>query len=73
MNDLNFIIKPYDPIDEAMQLFRTFNDRPEEREHTESQLTQLIVHRIKQHDLRQARGVSDRVSAGLVTATAGQA
>lgn len=47
---MNFFIKPYDPIDEAIQLFDDFNNTlPGEREYTEAQLTQLIVHRIKQH------------------------
>lgn len=45
----NFIIKPYDPIDEGIDLFRRFNEQPEERQHTEDELTKLVVHRIRQH------------------------
>lgn len=41
-----FIIKKYDPIDEAIQLFHRYNSKPEERQHTEAELTQLVVHRI---------------------------
>lgn len=41
-----FIIKQYDPIDEAIQLFHRYNSNPEERQHTEAELTQLVVTRI---------------------------
>lgn len=45
---MNFVIKPYDPIEEAIQLFCEYNQTPaDEREHTEQELTQLVVHRIK--------------------------
>lgn len=45
-----YFIKSYDPLDEAIQLFREFNEKPEERQYSEDQLTQLIVHRITRHD-----------------------
>ncbi len=45
----SFIIKPYDPIDEAIQLFQDFNQKPEDRQHTEAELTQLVVYRIKRY------------------------
>ena len=51
---MNFIIKPYDPLDEAIQLFKEFNENVEERQWTETELTNLIVHRVKQHDSRQS-------------------
>jgi hypothetical protein len=47
MNDIT--IKPYDPIDEAIYLFQKFNDTPVlAREYGEDELTQLVVHRIRQ-------------------------
>ena len=49
---MNFVIKAYDPIEEAIALFDEFNRTPaEQREHSEDQLTQLVVHRIKQRQL----------------------
>ena len=47
---MNFIVKPYDPIEEAMQLFLEFNNTPTaERDQTEEELIQLAVHRVKTH------------------------
>lgn len=48
---MNFIVKPYDPLEEAMQLFAEFNETPEgEREYSEQELTSLIVNKVKAHD-----------------------
>ena len=50
---MNFIVKPYDPLEEAMQLFQEFNRMPaHEREHTEEELTSLIVHKVKAYERR---------------------
>lgn len=47
---MNFIVKEYDPIEEAIRQFDEFNQTPEaEREHSEAELTQLVVHKIKQN------------------------
>jgi len=44
----NFLIKPYDAIEEVIRMFADHNSTPpDEREYTESQLTQLAVNRIK--------------------------
>jgi hypothetical protein len=52
---MNFIIKPYDPLEEAMQLFQEFNATPaEQREHTEEELIKLAVHRVKTHEQQTA-------------------
>lgn len=48
---MNFWVRPYDPIDEAIELFAKFNQTaPEEREYSEQELTQLVVHKVRQHD-----------------------
>ena len=48
---MNFIVTPYDPLEEAMQLFAEFNQTPEaEREYTEQELTSLIINKVKAHD-----------------------
>lgn len=47
---MNFIVEPYDPVKEAIQLFAKFNAAPAaEREHSEEELIQLVVHKVKQH------------------------
>jgi hypothetical protein len=51
---MNFIVKPYDPLEEAMQLFREFNATPAaERQQTEEELIQLAVHKVKTHERRE--------------------
>ena len=47
---MNFLVKPYDPIDEAIQNFVQFNDDPQNSDHTEEELVRLAVHAVKQHD-----------------------
>lgn len=48
---MNFVVKQLDPIEEALSTFAEFNQTPQgEREYTEDQLIQLVVHRVKQHD-----------------------
>lgn len=44
---MNFTVKPYDPIDEAIQSFVKFNDDPQNSDHTEDELVRLAVHKIK--------------------------
>jgi hypothetical protein len=48
---MNFIVKPYDPLEEALQLFEQHNQTPaNEREHTEEELISLVVHKVKTHE-----------------------
>ncbi len=47
---MNFTIKPYDPIDEAIQNFVAYNEDPQGSDHTEDELVRLAVHAIKAHD-----------------------
>jgi hypothetical protein len=47
---MKFTIKPYDPIDEAIQNFVKFNENPQDSEHTEDELVRMAVHTINNHD-----------------------
>ncbi len=45
---MNFIVKPYDTIDEAIELFARHNaTAAAEREYTEDELTRLTVQKIR--------------------------
>lgn len=45
---MNFIVKEYDPIEDALQRFLKFNATPvAEREISEDDLISLVVHRVK--------------------------
>ncbi|MDP3999884.1 MAG: hypothetical protein Q8Q11_00385 [bacterium] len=45
---MNFIVKEYDPIEDALQRFLKFNATPaHEREISEDDLISLVVHRVK--------------------------
>lgn len=46
---MNFVVKEYDPIEEAIQKLSQFNQDPTTSDHTEDELIQLAVHKIKQH------------------------
>lgn len=46
---MNFVVKPYDPIEEALQQFVQHNQDPTSSDHTEEELIQLAVHKIKIH------------------------
>ena len=48
---MNFIVKTYDPIEEAIAVFARFNQTPsEQREYSEHELIALAVHNIRKHD-----------------------
>lgn len=50
---MNFIVRPYDPLEEAIQLFTEFNQTPvTEREQTEDELVSLVVSKVKHHARR---------------------
>lgn len=49
---MNFTIKPYDPIDEAIQNFVQFNQDPDASDHSEQELVQLAVHAVKTYDAK---------------------
>jgi hypothetical protein len=52
---MNFIVKPYDPLEEAMQLFLEFNATPPaQRQQTEEELIQLAVHKVKTYDRQES-------------------
>ncbi len=47
---MNAVVKPYDPLDAALQQLIEFNaQEPNEREYTEAELIRLLVHQVKQH------------------------
>ncbi len=47
---MNFTVKPYDPLEEALQNFVQFNQDPDNFDHTEEELVRLAVHAVKNHD-----------------------
>ncbi len=47
---MNFVVKEYDPIEEALQRFHQLNTDPDSAEFTEAEITQLAVHAIKRDD-----------------------
>lgn len=47
---MNFTIKPYDPIDEAIQNFVSYNADPQGSEHNEDDLIRMAVHAINSYD-----------------------
>lgn len=47
---MNFTVKEYDPIEDALQKFVRYNQDPDSSEHTEDELVQLAAHRIKQSE-----------------------
>jgi hypothetical protein len=48
---MNFIVKPYDPIDEAIELLQKFNTTPAtQQQYSEDELLALISHRVRTHD-----------------------
>lgn len=47
---MNFIVKEYDPIEDALQKFVRHNQDPQSSDHTEDELIQLAVHSIKTHE-----------------------
>lgn len=56
---MNFLVKPYDPFDEALERFRKFNATPPHlRDVTEKDLIRSSVHRVKQF-AQQAQQVQD--------------
>jgi hypothetical protein len=51
---MNFIIKPYDPYEDALQILQKFNATPaDEQQESEQEVLQLIAHRISQHENRK--------------------
>ncbi len=47
---MNFLVQPYDPLDEAIQNFVQFNQDPQRSEHTEDELIRLAVHAVRTHE-----------------------
>ncbi|MEX2209744.1 MAG: hypothetical protein WD603_02085 [Patescibacteria group bacterium] len=46
---MNFYVKQYDPIEDAIEQLRRFNETPaNEREHTEEELIGLLAHQVRQ-------------------------
>lgn len=48
---MNFIVKPYDPLEEAMELLRKFNGTPAaKQQYSEDELLSLICHRVRTYE-----------------------
>lgn len=46
--NVKFIVKPYDPIEDAIQKLNAFNStREEERQQSEEELLALLVHQVR--------------------------
>ncbi|MDP9211751.1 MAG: hypothetical protein M3N59_00520 [bacterium] len=46
---MNFYVKQYDPIEDAIEQLRRFNETPvREREHSEEELIGLLAHQVRQ-------------------------
>lgn len=47
---MNFVVQPYDPLDEAIQNFVQFNQDPDSSDHTEDELIRLAAHAVQNHE-----------------------